>query len=1334
MRQRIQPIAALAVGLVLVFMVGIARAQRSAPVISGYGLTDGRTIYGGPPGTQLVIHGSDFHRPGNIRFNDLPLTFNAWAPTYIRIVVPKMDSYPTEGRFIITTVRGDTAYGPRFTITASGYITDPPPPPPAPTITEYTDEAGSPTTSGLPGTRLVIHGANFDVTGTVAFNGQPVSHSSWSSTSVRVTVPTAGSYPASGSFTLTTVDRLTVTGPSFTITDPSPEPDPAPAPSVTGYADSTGAPVSSGPPGAAVMIQGANLGTSGTVTFNGAAVASSSWTETAIHVSVPTASSYPSQGAFVVTRTDGQSATGPAFTITAPPPPPPPAPTITGYTDTSGAATSSAPPGTTVVIQGASLGSAGSVTFNGAAVTHSSWTASAIQVTVPTAGSYPSQGAFTVNPDHGQTATGPSFTITAPPASPPLEQTPYPGTPFAVPGTIQAEDFDLGGEGIAYHDAVAGNAGGLYRPNEDVDIISYPGVGHVVNNIQTGEWLEYTIQVGQSGSYRLEASVSSEFTTSRWHLEVDGVNVTGSILTPNTGSWSTFQWVGVGDVSLSAGQHVLRFFAEQEYANLDALRITAEAAPPPAPAISGYTDTSGAAVSSAPPGTPVVIQGANFGTAAGTVTFNGTSVTFSSWTETATQVTVPTASSYPSAGQFTVTRSDGEAVTGPSFTITAPPPPPPSVSGYTDTSGAAISSAPPGTPIVIQGTNLGTAGSVTFNGSPVSHSSWTATAIQVSVPTAGSYPSQGSFQVTRADGQVATGPVFTITAPSQPSAPAITGYTDSTGATSSAPPGAQIVIQGSSLGSAGSVTFNGSTVTFSSWTETAIQVTVPTADSYPSEGAFAVTTADSRTATGPPFTITQPPSGGGSTITVSAGGSFQSALDSAQPGDTIVVEAGATFVGPFTLPNKSGASWITIQSSALSQLPVSGQRVGPGNAAAMPKIVSPGNGESAIVTARGAHHYRLVGLEITRAASAGEVYGLVTLGSDMETDLSQMPHDLVIDRCYIHGQPTAEVRRGVALNCGDTTITGCYISDIKSTGYDTQAVAGWNGPGPFRILNNYLEAAGENIMFGGGDPAVAGLVPSDIEIRRNHITKPLSWRGQWIVKNLLELKNARRVTIDGNLFENNWGGDQGGHAVLFVATNQDGTAPSSTVGDVEFTNNHIRRCGGGINIGINPPVVKPHRIRIANNLFTEIDGQYWVGDGRFLLVADVTDLVVEHNTAFHNGATLMATGSTDMTGFIFRNNITQKGDYGISGDGVGEGNVALSTYFPGAIVQRNVIQGVIAANYPPDNFYPATLEEIRFVDLAGGNYRLRSDSPYQGQATDGTDPGCNVAALDAAMR
>jgi len=393
----------------------------------------------------------------------------------------------------------------------------------------------------------------------------------------------------------------------------------------------------------------------------------------------------------------------------------------------------------------------------------------------------------------------------------------------------------------------------------------------------------------------------------------------------------------------------------------------------------------------------------------------------------------------------------------------------------------------------------------------------------------------------------------------------------------------------------------------------------------------------------------------GRTIAVPAGGDFQAAINQAQPGDVITLQAGATYTGNFTLPAKSGSDWIIIRTSAPdSSIPPPGTRITPAYASVLPKIVTP-NAAPALEATNGAHHFRLIGLEFTVAASAPLTYNLVALG-DLQTSLSQSPHDLILDRVYIHGNPSFTLRRGVLLNCATAAVIDSYIADCHEVGADSQAIGSWNGPGPFKIVNNYLEGAGENVIFGGADPKIANLTPSDIEFRRNHCFKPLSWRisdpsyagTPWGVKNLFELKNAQRVLIDGNIFEHNWTHAQNGYAILFTVRNDEGTAPWIVVQDVTFTNNIVRRVAAGINMHGDDNLQRTmvtRRVRIANNLLEEVDGQRWAGNGTaFQFQRGPHDVTIEHNTVFHTGNVISA-GDTPSEALVFRNNLLSHNEY-----------------------------------------------------------------------------------------
>jgi hypothetical protein len=231
------------------------------------------------------------------------------------------------------------------------------------------------------------------------------------------------------------------------------------------------------------------------------------------------------------------------------------------------------------------------------------------------------------------------------------------------------------------------------------------------------------------------------------------------------------------------------------------------------------------------------------------------------------------------------------------------------------------------------------------------------------------------------------------------------------------------------------------------------------------------------------------------TLHVPAGGDLQAALNATQAGDVVTLQPGATYIGNFVLPNKGAiGGHITIRSAAPdSDLPSTGIRITPASAPLLPKLKSP-NSTAALRTAAAANHWKLLFLEFQANANGyGDIVALGA-GDSSQTQLSQVPYELILDRVYVHGDPIVGQKRGIALHSRDTAVINSYVSNCKVVGQDSQAIGGFNGPGNYVIENNYLEGAAENFMLGGGDPTISNLVTTNVIFRRNLLSKPLEWR------------------------------------------------------------------------------------------------------------------------------------------------------------------------------------------------------------------------------------------------
>lgn len=295
--------------------------------------------------------------------------------------------------------------------------------------------------------------------------------------------------------------------------------------------------------------------------------------------------------------------------------------------------------------------------------------------------------------------------------------------------------------------------------------------------------------------------------------------------------------------------------------------------------------------------------------------------------------------------------------------------------------------------------------------------------------------------------------------------------------------------------------------------------------------------------------------------------------------------------------------------------------------------------------------------------------------------ISVLPARVTLDQVAVLGT-NGLGHRGVEMHGVDLKLTNSHVDGILERFRQSQGVWVAYGPGPYLIENNYIAASGENILFGGDDPNTPGLVPSDIIIRNNFLEKPQAWRQQPnSVANVLELKNAQRVLIEGNVLDGSWVDIQTGNGLVLTPRDQYGKAPWSTVRDVVVRGNTIRNCDGyavqTLGTDNNFPSGRLTNITFDRNLFLTASGITNVGgyDGDLIITNNTMPAITRAVLTFNGPTPPAGAGSPGRPNLTFTRNVVLSGRFGVNSQfGGGSGSPTINNYTTVVNVRGNIIE------------------------------------------------------------
>jgi hypothetical protein len=284
-------------------------------------------------------------------------------------------------------------------------------------------------------------------------------------------------------------------------------------------------------------------------------------------------------------------------------------------------------------------------------------------------------------------------------------------------------------------------------------------------------------------------------------------------------------------------------------------------------------------------------------------------------------------------------------------------------------------------------------------------------------------------------------------------------------------------------------------------------------------------------------------------------------------------------------------------------------------------------------------------------------------------------------------------RRGICVNSGGVVITKTRFRDLFHS-QDAQCIAGWDGTKDLLIEDCYGEASGENVIFGGADASSEAAIPADITMRRCTWTKPVRWQSKpngCTVKNLFELKNAKRVLVEDCDMSYSWPDGQTGFGIVLTVRNQDGGNPYATVEDVTIRRTVVRDTVSGLQI-LGTDDTHPSGV-MRRITFHRVRFNYTTGDGVQLgNGAEGLSFTLCNFWAGGNNKWLAFNcPQRPITGLTITDSDAHEGWYGILGDDSSPGVPTLEKYAPGAVFTNvTVNRGGSGSNYP----YPAGITVV----------------------------------------